>query len=98
MIYVIATLTIHPEKRADFLENARTVIAATHKEKGCESYDLFSSITEPNQFVFVERWASREDLSAHFETPHLKEWRRVSAGFIETRKVEVVHPDEVEVL
>ena len=98
MIYVIATLTIRADKRADFLENARTVIAATNKEMGCESYDLLSSITEPNQFLFVERWTSRDHLAAHFETPHLKEWRRVSAEFIETRKVEIVHPDKVELI
>ena len=98
MIYVVATLTIHPEKRADFLENARTVIAATHKEKGCRSYDLFSSITEPNQFVFVERWDSRDALAAHFDTPHLVEWRRLCEGFVVERKIEVVYPEKVEEL
>ena len=98
MVYVIATLHIHPEKRADFLENARTVIAHTVKEEGCLSYDLASSITEPNEFVFVERWASREALAAHFDTPHLQEWRRVSADFLADRKVEVVHPARVEEL
>ncbi len=98
MIYVVATLTIHPEKRADFLENARTVIAATHKEQGCLSYDLLSSITEPNQFVFVERWDSRDALGAHFDTPHLAEWRRLCEGFVVERKVEIVHPDKVEEL
>ncbi len=98
MIYVIATLIVRPDKRADFLENARTVIAGTHKEVGCHSYDLTSSITEPNEFVFVERWESRDALSAHFETPHLKEWQRVSREFIESRKIEIVHPDKVETL
>ena len=96
MIYVIATVVVHPEPRADYLENARTVISATHKEPGCESYDLFSSITEPNQFVFVERWTSRDALAAHFETPHLKEWRRVSKDLVESVKLEIVHPDKVE--
>lgn len=98
MIYVLATLRIHPEKRADFLENARTVIAHTVKEQGCISYDLTSSITEPNEFVFVERWASREALAAHFDTPHLAEWRRVSADYLAERKVEIVHPEKVEEL
>ena len=98
MIYVIATLHIHPEKRADFLEDARTVIAHTIKEAGCESYDLTSSITQPNEFVFVERWASREALAAHFETPHLQDWRRVSADYLADRKIEVIHAGEVEVL
>jgi quinol monooxygenase YgiN len=98
MVYVIATLHIHPEKRAAFLEDARTVIAHTVREEGCNSYDLLSSITEPNEFVFVERWASRDALAAHFETPHMQEWRRVSADYLVDRKVEVVHPDKVEEL
>ncbi|RYB07862.1 putative quinol monooxygenase [Lichenibacterium ramalinae] len=98
MVYVIATLHIHPEKRADFLEDARTVIAHTVKEEGCLSYDLTSSITEPNEFVFVERWASREALAAHFDTPHLQDWRRVSADYLADRKVEVVHAARVEEL
>ena len=98
MIYVIATLHIHPEKRASFLEDARSVIAHTVKEEGCLSYDLTSSITEPNEFVFVERWASRDALAAHFDTPHLGEWRRVSADYLVDRKVEIVHPEKVEEL
>ncbi len=48
MVYVIATLHVHPEKRAAFLEDVRTLIAHTVKEDGCHSYDLLSSITEPN--------------------------------------------------
>ena len=98
MIVVIATLHIHPEKRADFLEDARTLIAHTIKEEGCLSYDLSSSITEPNQFVFVERWTSRDALTAHFATPHIADWRRASAGYLTDRKVEVVHPERVETL
>ncbi len=97
MIYVLATLTVHSEKRADFLENARTVIAETLKEKGCQSYDLTSSITEPNQFVFVERWESGEALAAHGDTPHLVEWRRLCKDYLESRKVEVITPQNVEV-
>ena len=98
MIDVIATLHIHPEKRASFLEDARSVIAHTVKEEGCLSYDLTSSITEPNEFVFVERWASREALASHFDTPHLGEWRRAPADYLVDRKVEVVHPEKVEEL
>lgn len=98
MIYVLATVHVRAEHRADFLENARTVIGATHREPGCRSYDLMSSITEPNCFVFVERWDSREALEAHFSTPHLKEWKRVSAAFVESVKIEVIAPDHVEEL
>ncbi len=96
MIVVIATVHVRSEHRADFLENARALIGASLKEAGCQSYDLHSSITEPNCFVFVERWASREALAAHDETAHLKEWRRVADPFVETTTMEVITPAAVD--
>ena len=96
MIFVIATVIVKAEHRADFLENARTVIAVTVKEEGCLSYDLMSSITEPNCFVFVERWQSREALGRHFDAPHLKEWVRVSTPFVDKKAIEIIHPAQVE--
>ncbi len=78
MIYVIATIHVHAEHRAEYLENARSVIAATLKEPECESYDLHSSITEPNCFVFVERRNTRDGLTQHAERAHIDDWRRVS--------------------
>jgi quinol monooxygenase YgiN len=96
MIYVLATLIVKPEKRADFLENARDVIAATRREHGCVRYDLTSSITEPNEFIFVEQWESREALAAHFETPHLQHWRKLCAEYLSDRRLEIITPEHVE--
>ena len=96
MVYVIATLIVKPEKRGDFLENAGTMIAATRKEQGCERYDLLSSITEPNEFVFVEKWSTREVLGAHFETPHMATWRALCAEYLESRALEIIKPESVE--
>lgn len=96
MIYVVATLGVKPEKRADFLENARDVISATRREPGCISYDLTSSITEPNEFVFVERWESREALSGHFEAAHFLHWRDLCGEYLDSRKLEIIKPEHVE--
>lgn len=96
MIYVVATLIVKSEKRADFLENARDVIAATRREPGCLTYDLTSSITEPNEFIFVERWESREALAGHFETPHFLRWRKLCGEYLDGRKLEIIKPESVE--
>ena len=98
MIYLLATLTVKPEKRGDFLENARVVIAATRKEPGCISYDLTSSVTEPNEFVFVERWQSREAVAEHFAAPHFGVWRDLCADYLEKRTLEIIKPEDVETL
>jgi quinol monooxygenase YgiN len=98
MIYVVATMTIKPEKREEVLAAARVVVAETQNEKGCQSYDMHVSVTDPNKLVFVERWDDRACLTSHMSMPHFKEWRKVANEAIVSRKVEIVSPAEVEVM
>ena len=79
MIYVVATTQVKPESRDAFIKGAKECIAATRKEKGCISYESHTSINDPNLFVVVERWETREDLNAHGRAPHMKVWREYSA-------------------
>ena len=69
MIYVVATTKVKPEGREAFIAGAKACIAETHKEKGCISYELHSSVNDPNTLVFVERWETRDDLTAHSRAP-----------------------------
>ena len=98
MIYVVATLTIHPGMIETLLAAAKPAIAETRKEVGCLSYDLHQSATEPNTFVFVERWESRENLTAHFDAPHFKAWRAAGGPCIAARKIEIISPNNVETM
>ena len=56
MIYVVATLTIKPETRAEFIAAATACIKETRKEPGNIAYDLHESVTDPAKMVFVEQW------------------------------------------
>jgi quinol monooxygenase YgiN len=96
MIYVIATLTLKPGAREHILAPARACIAETRKEKGCISYDLLDSVADPETMVFVERWETREDLSAHSKQPHLTVWREASGPHLVSRVIEIVHSDKIE--
>lgn len=79
MIYVVATTQVKPELRDAFIAGAKACIAETRKEKGCIAYESHVSINDPNTFVVVERWESRDDLNAHARAPHMKVWRELSA-------------------
>lgn len=98
MIYVVATMQVKPEKRDAVLAAAKIAIAETRKETGCQSYDLHVSVTEPDTFVFVERWDNRDCLTAHMGMPHFKEWRKVANEAINGRKVEIIEPGKVDVM
>ena len=98
MIYVLAKFTIRPEHRAEYLAAARSVVAETVKEPDCVYYDVAGSITDPNCYTFIEHWPTREALSKHFETAHLKKWAKDLVPYTIKIETEVIHPENVEVL
>ena len=99
MIYVVATSQVKPESRDAFIKGAKECIAITRKEKGCLSYESHTSINDPNLFVVVERWETREDLNAHGKAPHMKVWREYSAPLkVSPTVIEIVSDGKVEKL
>ncbi|ACP26253.1 hypothetical protein NGR_c24960 [Sinorhizobium fredii NGR234] len=98
MVYVIAYLKAHPGKGDDVVAHAVPLIDATRKEEGCTSYDLYRKPAEPDSLVFVETWKSRAALEVHFAEPHLKAFQVAMADLLVEARVEVVHPDKVEVI
>jgi quinol monooxygenase YgiN len=96
VIYVIAELRIKPGTAEKAFAEARKAIAGTVKEDGCISYDMHQSVSDPTRLVLVERWASRDALTRHFETPHFKAWRAANPEFVVGRNVEIVTPEKVE--
>jgi quinol monooxygenase YgiN len=98
MIFVISTNRVKPGTADLVRAAAASCRLETLKEEGCLSYDLQQSTSDPHCFVFVERWETREHLAAHFQTSHLKAWRAAAADFVIERRVEIIHPDRVEIL
>jgi quinol monooxygenase YgiN len=74
---------------AEALDRARplmhAVIEATLAEPGCRAYSYAEDVAEPGLFRVAELWDSREALSAHFDTPHMKAWaeQRSVLGFFD---------------
>ena len=98
MIFVISTVHLKPGALEACLAAARPCIAGTVKEDGCISYDVHTSVTDPDKIVFVERWESRAHLDAHMTTPHFLVWREQGPQFIASRRVEIITPQDVKVL
>lgn len=96
MIYVVATLTIKPGSAETLKAAVQSAIVATRAEKGCVSYDLLHSASDPETMIFVERWETRADLTAHSKSAHLARWREASRPHIVRRVIEIVHPEKTE--
>jgi quinol monooxygenase YgiN len=96
MIYDIATTQVKPESREAFIKGAKAFIAETRKEEGCLYFEGHTSIHDPNLYVVVERWESRDDLNAHARAPHMKTWREYSVPLKVSTVIEVVSDGKVE--
>jgi quinol monooxygenase YgiN len=84
MIHVIATVQLHPGKRAQFLTELLAVVPKVRAEQGCLEYtptsDLETSLPtqgspREDTVIIVERWVSMECLEAHLIAPHMLEYR-----------------------
>jgi len=98
LIYVVATLTIKPETRAEFIAAATACINETRKEPGNIAYDLHESVTDHSKMVFVEQWENAEALVPHRGAEHMKTFGRVVVECITAPpKIEVITPESVVV-
>jgi quinol monooxygenase YgiN len=98
VIYVVATLTINPESRAEFIAAATACIKETRKEPGNIAYDLHESVTDHAKMVFVEQWENAEALVPHRTSEHMKTFLHTAVKcFVAPPKIEVITPEKVVV-
>jgi quinol monooxygenase YgiN len=96
VIYVVATLTVKPEMRAEFIEAAKACIVGTRAEPGNIAYDLHESVTDSSRMVFVEQWENAEALEPHRKADHMKAFGRVAVNcFAAPPKIEIITPKDV---
>jgi quinol monooxygenase YgiN len=90
MVVLLARASIKPEERDRLLALVRTVAGPSRAEEGCDAYLIYESVERPNDFIFVERWRSLDDLRAHFQTSHFGE-------FFAALPTVVVAPPDVQI-
>ena len=71
MIGVVAKLKIQDGKADDFETACKDLMAKVKaNEPGCLTYQLYKSDREADTYVFMEQYASQDDLDAHGKTDY----------------------------
>ena len=91
---VVATFVAKPDRIDEIEKFAREVIVPSHSDAGCEKYALHRSVADPNTFVLVEKWASQEDLDAHFVQPHMANLGSLMEALAEPASIQFLEPFE----
>ena len=71
MIVIAGTIVMDPAKVERAKELVAVLMAETHKEAGCVSYEFFAALDDPGRFHVFEEWESQEANDAHSASVHL---------------------------
>jgi quinol monooxygenase YgiN len=72
LLTVVAEVKAKPGKEVELRATLLELIGPTRREDGCVQYDLHVHTSDPARFVFYENWTSREALTHHAASAHLK--------------------------
>jgi len=93
VIVVAGTIEIDPSKRTELEAAFDRMRAASLAEEGCLSYQAYAGRHDSGTFFIFEKWRSQDDLTAHFQTPHMADFGAAlgSAGVrsMDVKKYEV---------
>jgi quinol monooxygenase YgiN len=70
-VRVVVVLQADPGKGAEQVAAFEAVAPLVRAEKGCLQYDLHAVADDPDRFVVLEHWASRDALEAHLASEHM---------------------------
>ena len=75
-IYVVTHMDIVPEAPPGVAAKlVRQYAADSRKENGAVRIEIYSQISRPNHFTFVEVWQSQQAFDAHEAAAHTKQFR-----------------------
>jgi len=57
-------------------------VVLTRQQRGCRNVDLCASVTHPDRYVVVQKWAHPDDQRRHFDSPEMVEMARACAGLL----------------
>jgi quinol monooxygenase YgiN len=69
---LVAMVKAKPGEEEAVKQALLSLVEPTRKEPGCLCYNLHQSKADKAQFMFYEQWASKDALTAHGKTPHMK--------------------------
>ena len=85
MLILHAKVHVKPEKREDFFQLVKPLIAASNEEEGVIAYSCYEDVANPNTFLFYEEYVDQAAIDHHVQTEHFKGWRSAGSDLLAGR-------------
>ncbi|MFN9926219.1 MAG: putative quinol monooxygenase [Phenylobacterium sp.] len=80
-VIVAGTVRVPPENIGRFRPHMDRMLAASRAEVGCLTYSYAVDVQDDGLLRVFEAWTDEAALQAHFQTPHMADWRAVFPEF-----------------
>ena len=75
MLVITGTFRVPPDRIDAARPPMAAMIAASRAEPGCQYYSYGEDVLEPGLIHVTEHWSTREALTAHGRSEHIRAWR-----------------------
>jgi len=83
-IRLVVTITANPGKGSELAQAYKARCEECMKEPGCEQFEIFQGVANPDRLLLVERWKDQAALDVHAKLnttrPPLRPELRAGAG------------------
>src|SRR2546428_13753068 len=83
-VRLVVTITAAPGKGSELAQTYKARCAEAMKEPGCEQFEIFQSVANPDRLALLERWVDQAALDVHAQRnrtqPALRPELRVGSG------------------
>jgi quinol monooxygenase YgiN len=75
----VVTIQVAPGRAGDFATAFKALQGIAQQEQGCEQYELFRSVDDPDKVVLLERWTNQALLDKHMEAERARNAAQIDA-------------------
>ncbi|MCU1391018.1 MAG: antibiotic biosynthesis monooxygenase [Ilumatobacteraceae bacterium] len=94
MIVVTGSLVAKPEALEEALAMSLEHVHRSRLEPGCLLHSVHRDVEDPNRLMFLEHWADRDALLAHFAVPASRVFGKAAEQLASERSTMVVYDAE----
>ena len=103
MIHLVATITVAPGRRKEFLDVFNAVVPTVLAEDGCVAYlpvvdlpttNTFQPPVRPDTVVVLEQWRDLAALDAHGQSPHMRAFSAKAKDLITGLELRILTPPQ----
>ena len=68
MVLNTSSITVYPEKRAEFLQTIAQLLAPINRSVGCKGFRLYVDAADENSSLLIGEWETETDLDNYLKS------------------------------